>query len=146
MRRADALQEASGLARYSQMMTETEVCRDERLRHVISLAELRSARRQGAIAFLQGKRGVHLYHPDDLADYLSRKEKPACQTDSGNIVATGSGISGTPRCSMPAGTTNGDDAKLADHLARKYLPKARTGSSSLSALPASPAAALPKAS
>lgn len=74
MCRTDALQESTGLGRYAEMMTEAEVCRDDRLRHFISQAELRKARRDGAISFLQGKRGIHLYHPDDLAAYLRQKE------------------------------------------------------------------------
>lgn len=121
-----------GLSRYSQMMTEAEVCSDGRLRLVIGASELRQARQNGEIAFLQGKRGVHLYHPDDLAAYLQRKEQNAWLNASGNIGATGSGELATRPVSMPAGTMPEDAAKHADHLLRKFSPKPKTGSSNLS--------------
>jgi hypothetical protein len=122
------------LARYTEMMTEKEVCDDPRLGHLLSAAELRRARAAGAIEFLAGKRGVTLYHPDAIAEYLKRKERP-CRNGSGNTGDTGFAESATLRSSTPAGTTPPEDAKLAEHLARKYSTKPRTGSSNSSAPP-----------
>jgi len=129
-----------GLDRYSQMMTEKEVCSDKRLGLFIGPSELRAARKRGDIAFLQGKRNVHLYHPDDLAAYLQRKEKPACPNASGNIGDTGFGASATPPCFTPAGTTASDDAKHAAHLVRKFSPTPKTGLSNSSDRQAPPGA------
>lgn len=55
---------------FDQLLSEQHVV--ERYSSFIGLRELRGARRNGEIAFVRGKRGAVFYHPDDLAEFLSR--------------------------------------------------------------------------
>lgn len=114
------------LARYDDLMTEAEVCR--RYPHLLSEKELRGARQRKEISFVSGKRGMALYHPDDVAAYLQGKESP-CRRDCGSMADIGSAERTTPISSMPTGTTSEQDQHVAALLARKYSPK-RKGDSS----------------
>ena len=116
----------NALARYDDLITEAEVCR--RYHHLLSEKELRGARQREEIAFVSGKRGMVLYHPDDVAAYLQRKESP-CRRDCGNTADTGSDERTTPTSSTPTGTTSDQDQRVAALLARKYSPKRKNNSS-----------------
>ena len=147
MRQREALEASAGgrCDRYLEMLTEKEICADPKLGRLVSVKELRAARKRRLITSVAGKRGMNLYHPDDIAAYLARKERP-CLTDCGNTGATGSDASATRPDFTPAGTTLAEDAKLAEHLVRKFSTKPKTGSSSLSVPRPSTEAARPTAS
>jgi len=114
--------ELTALERFDELRTEEQVC--TRFKHLVSAYELRAARRAGEITFVQGKRGIVLYHPLHLATYLQYKEVP-CRSDSSNTKDIRFEASGIRPNSMHAGTTNSEDARLADHLERKYSKKRR---------------------
>lgn len=98
------------LRQYDEMLTEQQVC--ERFKLLVSPRELRKARQNGEIAYLPGKKGVPLYHPDDLADYLSRKEIKAVPLRRSPTNVTG-----------PSGMTEEAERLLDAHLRQKYSKK-----------------------
>jgi hypothetical protein len=98
------------LRRYDEFLTEQQVC--ERFRLFVGQRELRKARQNGDIAFMPGKRGTPLYHPDDLAAYLHRKEIKAVSSRRGPANATGS-----------SGMTEEAARLLEDRFERKFLKK-----------------------
>lgn len=108
------------LAPFDQLITESEAC--SRYSRLISPRELRKARLSGQIAWTAGKKGVVLYHPDDLAAYLSSKVHGVrrCQAGYGNMADTGSPARTELEPSMHTGTTSELETLVADHLARKY--------------------------
>jgi hypothetical protein len=86
---------------------------------------LRKARQDGNIAFVPGKKGVVLYHPDAIAAYLNSKEvkcrdRSIPRKSSLNTEAIGSAAPTAPPSSMPTGMTEEADRLLEDHLAQKY--------------------------
>jgi hypothetical protein len=57
---------------------------------LLSPRELRKAGQNAEIAWVEGKKGVVLYHPDDLATYLSSKSREVvkkCQQGYGSTAA-----------------------------------------------------------
>lgn len=123
---------ATALARFDELITEAEVCR--RYKDLVSERELRLARQNGEIAFVNGKRGAISYHPDAVAKYLERKEQP-CRQDCGSMAATGLVEPTTPTSSTRIGTISEQDRLVAERLGQKYSPKRKKNSSSLSEPP-----------
>jgi hypothetical protein len=118
--------EAHPLARFDDLMTEAEVCK--RYGNLLSERELRQARRNNAIAFVTGKKGMIQYRPVWIAQYLDRKVT-LCQPQqvgSGNTGITGSGTSPTPIISTPAGGISAQSEHVVEVLTRKFLPKRET--------------------
>ena len=116
------------LDHFDELLKEEEVCR--RFRHLVSESELRLARQLGEIAFVIGKKGTILYHPDAVAVFLSKKEIPCLnRDDSGSTATTGSLPRTELRSFTPTGMTSDDERRLADRLAQKFSAKPRTNSS-----------------
>ena len=115
---------ASSLAAFDDMLTEQQVC--ERYKHLVSDRELREARRKGEISFVTGKKGQISYHPDWITDYFNRKITPCHRQPAGNTGVIGSAVSLAPTISMPVGGTNEQDARVAEVLTRKFLPKLKS--------------------
>jgi hypothetical protein len=113
----------SPLAAFDDLMTEAEVC--ERYAHLIGQRELRQARFDGSIEFFTGKKGMILYRPACVAEYLERKvtrcHRP--RNGSGNTATTGSGPLPTPTTSMPVGGTSEQNEHVAEVLTRKFSLK-----------------------
>ena len=114
----------SPLAALDELLTEQQVCEQYKL--LLSDRELREARRRGEITFVTGKKGQISYHPDWLADYLKRKITTCHRPSAGNTEATGSAAPPAPTASMPVGGTSEQDARVAEVLTRKFLPKLKT--------------------
>lgn len=118
---------ATSLAVMDSLVTEAEIC--GRFRHLLSARELRLARQRGEIAFFSGKKGAVLYHPEEVAEWLQKKRRPATVRESSNIAGTGS----EPLLPRPASTLTGmtqeAEELAADHLARKYSTRPSAGSS-----------------
>ena len=107
-------------------MTEAEVCK--RYGNLLSERELRNARRNNEVAFVTGKKGMILYRPAWIAQYLERKVT-LCQPQqlgSGNMGITGSGASPIPIISTPAGGISAQSEHVVEVLTRKFLPKRET--------------------
>jgi hypothetical protein len=98
------------LRRYDEFLTEQQVC--ERYGLFVGQRELRKARQNGEIAFVSGKRGVPLYHPDDLAAYFHRKEIKAVSSRRSPTNVIG-----------PSGMTEEAARLLEDRFERKFLKK-----------------------
>lgn len=117
------------LAHFDALLSETEACRRYPL--LLSPGELRKARQKAEIAWTAGKKGAVLYHPDDLAIYMSRKARgvKACPTQqgSGNTEDTGSAAPPVRIGSTPTGMTPEDERHVADLLAQKFSRKRKTG-------------------
>jgi hypothetical protein len=114
------------LAGFDDLLTEAEVC--ERYVNLLGERELRNARRNNEVAFLTGKKGMILYRPAWIAQYLERKVT-LCQPQqvgSGNMGITGSGASPTPIISTPAGGISAQSEHVVEVLTRKFLPKRET--------------------
>jgi hypothetical protein len=114
------------LAPFDDLMTEAEVC--ERFGNLLSERELRHARRNNEVAFVTGKKGMILYRPAWIAQYLERKVT-LCQPQqvgSGNTGITGSGASPIPIISTPAGGISAQSEHVVEVLTRKFLPKRET--------------------
>jgi len=114
------------LAQFDDLMTEAEVC--ERYGNLLGERELRQARRNNAVGFVTGKKGMILYHPAWIAQYLERKVT-LCQPrqlGSGNTADTGSAAPLAPTISTPAGGTSEQNEHVAEVLTRKFLPKPKT--------------------
>lgn len=113
------------LAEFDDLMSEAKVC--ERYAHLVSERELRKARINSTIAFVTGKKGMILYRPEWIAEYLKHKVTPCRQAQSfGSTADTGSGASLAPSISTPCGGTSGDDEQVAAALTLKFSPKLRT--------------------
>ena len=113
----------SPLAQFDDLMTEAEVC--ERYANLLSERELRKARANNAIAFVTGKKGMILYRPAWIAEYLKRKVT-LCQLQqgvSGNTGIIGSSASAIPIISTPAGGISTENEHVVEVLTRKYSPK-----------------------
>lgn len=116
----------SPLAEFDDMMTEAEICK--RYCHLLSDRELREARRNGQISFGRGKRGLVVYRPAWIADYLNRKIIPCQpqQNGSGNTEAIGSVALPAPNISTPVGGTSESDERVAEVLRQKFSRKLRS--------------------
>ena len=120
------ISEVHPLAGFDELMTEAEVCK--RYGNLLSERELRNARRNNEVAFVTGKKGMILYRPAWIAQYLERKVT-LCQPQqpgSGNMGITGSGASPIPIISMPAGGISAQSEHVVEVLTRKFLPKRET--------------------
>lgn len=117
---------ANPLATFDQLVTEAEACKRYPL--LLSLRELRKARQNAEIAWTEGKKGVVLYHPGDLAEYLSSKSHRVsqCQIGSGNTVGIGSPAPTAPKRSTRTGTTTEDAQRVAERLAQKYSTRQKS--------------------
>jgi hypothetical protein len=120
---AEDLSTVPKLSRFDEFLTEQQVC--ERYALFVGQRELRKARRNGEIAFVPGKKGVPLYHPDAIAAYLDSKEVKCRERNppresSSNSGDIGSGVPTAPPSSTPTGMTEEADRLLEDHLAQKY--------------------------
>ena len=116
----------SALASFDELITESEVCR--KYSHLLSERELRLARQHKQISFVTGKKGMILYHPVGIAEYLERKVTPSCQqlqhhVVSGSTANIGSSALPTAITSMPAGGTSEQNEHVAAVLTRKFLAK-----------------------
>lgn len=114
------------LSHFDELLTEDEVCR--RFAALVGPRELRKARQNGEIAFVSGKKGALLYHPDALAEYLLRKESK-CLKSSGNTGDIGLGALTAPPSSTHIGMTPEHEKLLVGHLERKFSKKPASGSS-----------------
>ena len=116
--------QAVSLARFDQLLTEQQVC--ERYSLLVGARELRNARKRGDINYFPGKNGMALYHPDDLAAYLQRKEVKTCppkdqpRKSFSSTADTGSPTPTARRSSMRTGMTQEADRLLDAHLRQKY--------------------------
>lgn len=113
---------SEALTPFGELMTEAQVC--GRFTHLVSGRELRKARQASEIAFYQGKKGMVLYHPDDLAAYFKRKQVVCSE------VSAVMDLPPTPRISAPKDLSSEDEKRCADHLAEKYSRKPKPASSS----------------
>ena len=114
------------LAEFDDLMTEAEVCK--RYANLLSERELRQARRNNEIAYVTGKKGMILYPPAALRQYLERKVT-LCQPQqvgSGNTGTTGSAAPPIPITSTPVGGTSAQSEHVVEALKRKYLPRRET--------------------
>jgi hypothetical protein len=114
------------LAQFEDLMSEADVC--ERYENLLGERELRNARRNNAVAYVTGKKGMILYRPAWIAEYLKRKVT-LCQPQqvgSGNTGITGSGASPTLTISTPAGGISAQSEHVVEVLTRKFLPKRET--------------------
>ena len=105
------------LTDFDELLTEAQAL--ERYPLLLSPRELRGARQRAEIEWFQGKKGVVLYRPAELARYLSAKahgvgECPAA--GSGNTAATGSATPPAPKRSTPTGMTPEDAQRVAARL------------------------------
>ena len=114
------------LSRFDCLIKETEACKRYPL--LLSPRELRKARQDAQIAWTEGKKGVVLYHPDDLAMFLSSKSRGVqpCQPGSGNTAGIGSDRRTAPKSFTPTGTMPADAQRVADRLAQKYSTKRKS--------------------
>lgn len=113
---------SSPLAQFEDYLTEAEVCK--RFSRWLGVRELREARRNGQIEYATGKKGVILYDPVSVANYLNRKITPCQpQNGSGNIEVTGSVVSLVRTISTPTGGTSADDELVERVLTQKFSPK-----------------------
>jgi hypothetical protein len=113
----------SPLAPFDDLMTEAEVC--DRYANLLSERELRNARRNNEIAYVTGKKGMILYPPAEVAEYLKQKVTPCQrqQVGSGNTGITGSRASPIQIISTPAGGISAENEHVAAVLTRKFSPK-----------------------
>jgi hypothetical protein len=123
---SDGLDSINPLARFDDLLTETEVC--ERYVNLLSERELRQARRNKSIDYVTGKKGMIHYRPAVIAQYLERKVTKCQpqQVGSGNTGITGSAASPIPIISTPAGGISAQSEHVVEVLTRKFLPKRET--------------------
>lgn len=120
---AQTQQVTNPLAQFDDLLTEAEVCK--RYSRLLGLRELRDARQQGLIAFMNGKKSQPLYWPAWIADYLQQKVTPCQRQQSGfgNTEITGSAALPGPSTCTPAGGTSESDERVAEVLTQKFSRK-----------------------
>lgn len=112
------------LADFDALLTEQQVC--ERYPLLVGPRELRKARQSGTIPFTPGKKGVVLYHPEDLVAYFSSKAKKcgnSSSPSSSNMGDTGSPEPTAPLSSTHTGMSEEAELLLENHLEQKYSRK-----------------------
>ena len=111
---------------FCELIKEEEVLK--RFGDLVGAKELRDARRDQRIVFTKGKKGMVLYHPSDISDFLERKVSQCQQQrhDFGNTAAIGSAELPVPNIYTPVGGTSEQDERAAAALTRKFSPKLKS--------------------